>query len=250
MWTYLHARREEALTRRETFEKTWLGQCFKRGIQREGNLCLPLDTGIPISARMWTSPDDERQVVVALRFVSTRLVFALARRGDHLVPAMEWSCATVTGASEVVPNEIWRITTRQTLNTNGDTFGSQQTRIESFYVLCDTGEVIGHAPSPRNPGSTFGHRVARGRPHFEVFDKPDSSETSLRTDWAKYIEACEQGDPPCLQDMITSADQESYVAGISAFWLRGLDAGDEGGEQEVLKTIARRYVLSCVEPNR
>jgi hypothetical protein len=236
MWAYLYARQDEVATRRKTFEQTWLGHCFKTGIQ---GLC----NGNPISSRVWTSPDDERQIVVALRFVSTRLVFALARRHDGLPPAHEWLRGIVVGADEVVPNEIWRVTTIRSLNTD-----TRQTELESFHILFDTGEVIGRAPLSRSPGSIFGQRVARGRPHLEVFDDQDSSENSVRTDWAKYIKACERGDAPNLQDAITSADRESYVAGISGFWLGGLAA--QGEDKGLLKTIARRYVLSCVEPNR
>ncbi|KAG8682560.1 hypothetical protein FRC08_014889 [Ceratobasidium sp. 394] len=241
MWTYLRARREETEARRKTFEQTWLGRCIQK---EDTSIC----NSNPVNARMWTSPDDERQIVVALRFVCTRLVFALAKRHDDSFDVREWLRATVVGAGEVVPNEIWRVTTACPHRASKSSTGQRLADFEAFYVLFDTGEVIGHAPPRGNPGAMFGQRVARGRPHLEIFDEPDYAGNPLRADWAKYVEAVERGDAPSLQDAITSADRESYVAGVSAFWLRGLARRAEGGD--LLGLIARRYVLSCVEPNR
>ncbi|QRV94792.1 SAP domain protein [Ceratobasidium sp. AG-Ba] len=218
-WTYLRARRQEMDSRRQMFGQTWLGRFMQKA-----NIA-------PVSARMWTCPDDPRQIMLVLRFVSTRLVFALARRYEH---NDAWTKEAVVGAEEVVPDEIWKVTTKAQ--------GEEKT--ESFYVLFDTGEVIGHAPQCRSPGIIFGQRVARGRGHLEIFDEPRGNGIVLRNDWARYIDSIERGDVPSLQDAITSADQEFYVAGISSFWLRG-----PGGADPLLKMIAARYVLACVEPN-
>ncbi|QRV80299.1 SAP domain protein [Ceratobasidium sp. AG-Ba] len=218
-WTYLRARRQEMDSRRQMFGQTWLGRFMQKA-----NIA-------PVSARMWTCPDDPRQIMLVLRFVSTRLVFALARRYEH---NDAWTKEAVVGAEEVVPDEIWKVTTKAQ--------GEEKT--ESFYVLFDTGEVIGHAPQCRNPGILFGQRVARGRGHLEIFDEPRGNGIVLRNDWARYIDSIERGDVPSLQDAITSVDQEFYVSGISSFWLRGL-----GGSNPLLRTIATRYVLACVEPN-
>ncbi|KAG9101239.1 hypothetical protein FRC06_003247 [Ceratobasidium sp. 370] len=230
MWAYLRARQKEVDTRRKTFEQTWLGRC----IQRED---ISICNHNPINARMWTSPDDERQIVVALRFVCTRLAFALAKRHSDSFDIREWLCATVVGADEVVPNEIWRVTTARPHHATSSSTGLRGTEIEVFFILFDTGEVIGHAPPLGDPGVMFGKRVARGRPHLEVFDEPDRARSPLRADWAKYIEAVGRGDAPSLQDAITSADRDSYVAGISTFWLRSLASRAEDGG---LLTIARR----------
>ncbi|KAF8602338.1 hypothetical protein BDV93DRAFT_607555 [Ceratobasidium sp. AG-I] len=249
MWAYLRARRAEATSRRETFDRSWLGQFYSTHTKGCSEI-LPLKHH-PISQQIWTSPDDDRQITVALRFVSTRLVFALARRCDAFPVAREWSDTVVIGADEVVPNEIWRITIGQGFDLRERRPDeSKRADIESFYVLFETGEVIGHAPPPpvRRTGNMVGQRIAKGRPHLEVFDNQNSEEMLLRTDWAQYVNACERGDAPCLQDSITSADRESYVAGISAFWLRSLHS-KLGKENDLLETIARRYVLSCVEPN-
>jgi hypothetical protein len=232
-------------TRYHTFQRTWLGRFFSQhgmakemlGINRE-----------PLCWRIWTSPDDERQVAVALRFVSTRVVFALARRCDVPSSASDWLNATVIEADEVVPDEMWRITTARPSNQSE---GPKQTVIESFHIIFDTGEVVGRASPPLFKfGVILGQRVARNRPHFEVLDEPDETGQPLRADWAQYAKACELGEAPSLQDAITSGDRESYVAGISTFWLRSVADNAESQNGEVLKTIARRYVLSCVEPNR
>ncbi|KAG8737237.1 hypothetical protein FRC10_008407 [Ceratobasidium sp. 414] len=231
MWAYLRARQKEAETRRKAFEQTWLGRC----IQKED---ISVCNRNPVSAQMWTSPDDERQIVVALRFVCTRLVFALARRHDGSFDIREWLCATVVGAHEVVPNEIWRVATARPHHASGSSTDLKRTKFEAFYILFDTGEVIGHAPPPGDPGIIFGQRIARNRPHLEVFGGSGRAGNPLRADWAKYIEAVERRDAVSLQDAITSADRESYVAGVSAFWLRSLADRAEGGG--LLRTIARR----------
>lgn len=250
MWAYLRARRDEATYRWERFNKTWLGQFYSMRANRDEEI-LSLKQH-PISQHMWTSPNDDRQITVALRFVSTRLVFALARRCDAFPVAREWLDTTVVGADEVVPNEIWRITIGRDFNLQErKPNGSPGVDVRSFYVLFETGEVIGHVlpPPVHGAGNMVGQRIAKGRPHLEIFDNDSPEQMPLRADWAQYVSACERGDAPCLQDLITSADRESYVAGISAFWLRNLHS-KPGKENELLKTIARRYVLSCVEPNR
>lgn len=245
MWAYLRSRRQEAATRHDTFQRTWLGRFFgQNGMARTA-------FGIkyrPVSWRMWTSPDDERQIVVALRFVSTRVVFALAKRHDTSTPTCDWLNATVIGADQIVPNEIWKIITARPPNYSER---SNKVILESFHVVFDTGEVIGHAPSPiRDPGILLGKRVTPTQPHFEVFDEPNQTRHPLRADWGQYIRACELGEAPSLQDAIESGNQESYIAGINALWLQRVAKNLESRDGPLLETIARRYVLSCVEPNR
>ncbi|CAE6406669.1 unnamed protein product [Rhizoctonia solani] len=224
MWMYLRARRLEAQSRHETFRASWLGQFF----ECEGEI-LGLGRGFePVSRKMWTSPDDDRQIIVALRFISTRVVFSLARRYNEYDQKWINPVDQVVGAEEIVPDEIWRITT-----------SSVGGNLKSFHILYDTGEVIGLVPSPRQ-GIT-GQRVAKNRPHIEVLE---SESGGLRADWRAYINSCELDSRSSLQDSITSGNRESYVAGVSAFWLRSVSLEDDG-----LKTVARKYVLSCVEPN-
>ncbi|KAF8753947.1 hypothetical protein RHS01_06704 [Rhizoctonia solani] len=183
MWAYLRARRLEVQSRYDAFRGSWLG-------------------------RMWTSPDDGRQIDVVLRFVSTRVVFSLARRYSEYDQKWINPVDQVIGAEEIVPDEIWRITTRSSAG----------------------GKLKG------------GQRVAKNRPHIEVLE---SEPGDLRADWRAYISSCELSPGSSLQDLIVSGDRESYVAGVSTFWLRSLSL-----EDEVLRSVAHKYVLSSVEPNR
>lgn len=71
MWPYLRWREEEVRTRRETFEKSFLGLYLnKKGL------------GIPISEKLWASLDDERQVVIAIRCVSPQIL-GIKRSSQH-----------------------------------------------------------------------------------------------------------------------------------------------------------------------
>ncbi|CEL56127.1 hypothetical protein RSOLAG1IB_07580 [Rhizoctonia solani AG-1 IB] len=226
MWTYLRARRLEVQNRYGTFHRSWLGRFF----ECEGEV-LGLRRGFdPISWKMWTSPNDDRQIAVALRFISTRVVFSLAKRYNEYDQTWANPVDQVVGAEEIAPAEIWKITT-----------SSVGGNLKSFHILYDTGEVIGLAPPCLRQG-IIGQHVAENRPHIEVFE---SEPGGLRADWRAYISSCELGSGSSLQDSIISGNSESYVAGVSAFWLRSL-----GLEDEVLRTVARKYVLSCVEPNR
>lgn len=58
MWPYLHARGAEAMSRRQAFDACFLDVYFKAN-------GLPN----PIARRLWASPDDERQITIALRYV-------------------------------------------------------------------------------------------------------------------------------------------------------------------------------------
>ncbi|CAE6526749.1 unnamed protein product [Rhizoctonia solani] len=218
MWTYLCARRLETSSRYDAFRGSWLGRFF----------ATEMSGHEPISWRIWTSPDDDRQIIVALRFISTRVVFSLARRYNECDRSWAGVAERVVGAEEIVPDEIWKVTT-----------ASRSGALKSFHILYDTGEVIGLAP-PSPCRGIIGQRI-KHRPHIEVLD---SEPGELRADWRGYILSAGSG--ANLPDMIVSGDRESYVAGVSAFWLRGLSLEDDGPTR---RTVARRYVLSCVEPN-
>lgn len=56
-WPYLRLRMAEVSQRRYAFRQSFLGQYVDS---------LGYD---PLSAHLWTSPDDEKQVDIALRFV-------------------------------------------------------------------------------------------------------------------------------------------------------------------------------------
>ncbi|KAF8713603.1 hypothetical protein RHS03_00538, partial [Rhizoctonia solani] len=226
MWAYLRARRLEVQSRYDAFRGSWLGRFFEH--ERE---VLGFERGFePVDQRMWTSPGDGRQIDVVLRFVSTRVVFSLARRYSEYDQKWINSVDQVIGAEEIVPDEIWRITTRS----------SAGGKLKGFHILYDTGEVIGLAQPSAQRGIS-GQRVAKNRPHIEVLE---SEPGDLRADWRAYISSCELSPGSSLQDLIVSGDRESYVAGVSTFWLRSLSL-----EDEVLRSVAHKYVLSSVEPN-
>ncbi|CAE6455157.1 unnamed protein product [Rhizoctonia solani] len=216
MWPYLRARRLEATSRYDAFRGSWLGRFF----------ATEMSGHEPVGWRIWTSPDDDRQAAVALRFISTRVVFSLAKRYSECDQSWVNLAEKVIRAEEIVPGEIWKVTTS---SSAGKQF--------SFHILYDTGEVIGLAPPPPRCG-IIGRRIKRG-PHIEVLDFEPGG---LREDWRGYILSAGSG--PNLQDIITSGDRESYIAGVSAFWLRSLSL-----EEPTRKIVAKRYVLSCVEPN-
>ncbi|CAE6498930.1 unnamed protein product [Rhizoctonia solani] len=216
MWNYLCARRLEVSSRYDAFRRSWLGRFF----------ATEMSGHEPISWRIWSSADDDRQITVALRFISTRVVFSLARRYNECDQNWVNLADKVVGAEEIIPGEVWKVTTAWPAG-----------RLGSFHILYDTGEVIGLAPPPPRQG-IIGHRI-KHRPHIEVLD---SEPGELRADWREYILSAGAG--PNLQDLITSADRESYVAGVSAFWLRNLSL-----EESTRRVVAKRYVLSCVEPN-
>ncbi|CAE6466382.1 unnamed protein product [Rhizoctonia solani] len=215
MWTYLRARRLEVSGRYEAFRGSWLGRFF--ATETSGHE--------PISRRIWTSADDDRQITVALRFISTRVVFSLARRYNECDQSWVNLVDKVVGAEEIVLNEVWKVTT------------ASAGKLQSFHILYDTGEVIGFSPPGPRRG-LVGRRI-KNRPHIEILDFEPGE---LRADWRGYILSAGWG--PNLQDLITSGDRESYVAGVSAFWLRNLSL-----EESTRRIVAKRYVLSCVEPN-
>lgn len=58
MWPYLRVRENEAAERRRAYEASFLGTFMRtRGLPE------------PIAARLWSSPDDHRQIGMALRYV-------------------------------------------------------------------------------------------------------------------------------------------------------------------------------------
>ncbi|KAG1818454.1 uncharacterized protein BJ212DRAFT_1345612 [Suillus subaureus] len=102
MWPYLRQRQNEVAFWKHAFQNSWVGKYHSS-----------LGIG-PLSARLWASADDEKQVVVALRSIGM---------AKH----------TVEDAQEVVKGEIWVITIR-----DGNS-------LSEFYVLESTCEVIGRA---------------------------------------------------------------------------------------------------------
>ncbi|KAG2039551.1 hypothetical protein BDR03DRAFT_1008877 [Suillus americanus] len=169
----------------------------------------------PLSARLWASPDDEKQVAVALRFILTRLWFTLSVGTNRRDPSA-WLKHTVEDAQEVVKGEIWTITIR-----DGNS-------LSEFYVLESTCEVIGRALNAQ----------------LEVYSP------GLRADWSRYLSShagVSAGPRNLISENLRWADYEEYDRGISRHWLLRISA--EGDVGLLKKVVAERYVLACVVAN-
>ncbi|KAI6123432.1 hypothetical protein EDD16DRAFT_650440 [Pisolithus croceorrhizus] len=205
MWPYLRFRERENFRRRQVFKESFLGKL------------LSFD---PLSERLWSCPDHERQVEIALRFVLTRVWFAVSL-GAYGHSPLALATNRVVDAKEVLKGEVWQIRTQKGNFT------------ENFYVLEATCEVIGHPPTPGSSNLTEGH--------------------SLRVDWYTYIDHRSSCSPSvgatksCLLDHVHWSDREEYNWGISKVWLhRTLREGDMGKDK---RCVAERYILASVVAN-
>ncbi|KAI0250969.1 hypothetical protein BJV78DRAFT_1086814, partial [Lactifluus subvellereus] len=197
-WPYLRLREQEVLERKYAVMSSFLQSAFR-------------GPNYLISAHLWASPDNEKQLTVALRFLLTRFWFALSTGVECGIGIRtNWFYDTITGVAEIVKGEIWCITIR---NLSG--------RLQVFHVLEATCEVLGLV------GGTWGNEY-------------------LRPDWASYIEerkrSPEVRSPLC--EAMRWADHAEYQQGISRHWLRRTEQmGMQGG---ALRTIAERYTLACI----
>ncbi|VDC05574.1 unnamed protein product [Peniophora sp. CBMAI 1063] len=154
-WPYLREREREKLERSRAYGSSFLSRFYG---------------SCPVSERLLGSPDNPKQLTVAFRFLQTRLWFtlsigALANAGGD---PLAWLRSTVVGAQEIVPGEIWQITT---------------STCESFYVLEATCEVIGHPPGC------------------------DGAVPTMRADWMDHTAALGDG-KPLLQSMRWAHNEE------------------------------------------
>ncbi|KAG2101048.1 uncharacterized protein F5147DRAFT_639897 [Suillus discolor] len=206
MWPYLRQRQNEVAFWRHAFQNSWVGRY---------NSLLGID---PLSARLWASADDEKQVVVALRFrfILTRLWFTLSVGKNGRDPSA-WLKYVVEDAQEVVRGEIWAITIR-----DGNS-------LYEFYVLESTCEVIGRALNA---------------PQLEVYS------SGLRADWSRYIAShtgISAGPHNLFLKNLRWANYEEYDRGISRHWLHRISFEPDVGLSK--KAVAERYVLACVVAN-
>ncbi|THV05214.1 hypothetical protein K435DRAFT_713151 [Dendrothele bispora CBS 962.96] len=222
LWPYLRQRQAEVAARRSLYERSFLGKFFARENPRI------------ISPRLWTSPDNERQIVIALRFLLTRLFFSISV-GDG--DGFSWVEGSIVDAQEVVRGEIWRIVMQKpspgtfSLNTSSH-LGEQ-----SFYVLESTCEVVGRPPESQN-----GNRMSTSDP--------------VRADWSTYIakrtstETPRSGEASSELGLISHlswTNHEEYEMGMSKNWLKNIRREGEFGELK--RTMAVRYILACVVGN-
>ncbi|KAK7048247.1 hypothetical protein R3P38DRAFT_2868228 [Favolaschia claudopus] len=202
-WPYLQQRRREVLTRKSEYASSFLSRAFAG--------C----TTNPISDRLWTSPAHERQIVVALRFLLTRLFFQVSVGGEK--EGRGWNEGQIVDAQELVKDEIWMITVRHSTST------------ESFYVLEPTCEPLTSVPT-----ST-------------------SAEVPVRADWSAYIAhraapASAQNSPARrLLDYLSWPNHEEYQLGISRIWQKRIEGEGEIGRKKCI--VAERYILACVVAN-
>ncbi|KAF9242561.1 hypothetical protein BU15DRAFT_43896 [Melanogaster broomeanus] len=209
-WPYLRLRTDEAFARRQAFKRSFLGRYTDS---------LSYD---PLSGHLWASPDDEKQVEIALRrFVLTRMWFAVSI-GAYGHDSSAWTKTIVKNVREVVKDEIWRVDVQYSSTT------------EAFYVLEATCEVIGHPPSLEQNQMVAGHL--------------------LRADWTAYIIGrLSQSSPPAalgrfsLLGSVRWSNSEDYCQGISKVWLYRVSDQDEGAIAK--RGVAEKYILASVVAN-
>ncbi|KAF7365346.1 hypothetical protein MVEN_00406600 [Mycena venus] len=208
MWPYLKLRRQEVSSRKLEYSASFLGRVlpfpFSGGTN---NTC-------PISERLWCSPDHERQIVIALRFLLARLFFQVSVGGSGK-DGKGWNEGQIVDAQELVKDEVWAITVRRSASST-----------ESFYVLEPTCE-----PLTAIPNST-------------------GSAVPVRADWAAYIahRTSSASIPvPRLLDCLSWTNHEEYERGISRLWLKRMEG--EGATGQMKRVVAERYILACVVAN-
>ncbi|PIL22865.1 hypothetical protein GSI_15561 [Ganoderma sinense ZZ0214-1] len=221
MWPYLRLREAEVARRRRLYEASFVSRFLH-------TLGLPN----PIATRIWASPDNSKQLSVAVRFALTRAWFELSVGSprDSRTNPDSWLHGTVVDVQEIVPAEVWSVTVEYAAS------GARPYRRETLYVLETTCEVIGRpaagvADSPGNLGGTTG------------YPRP------LRVDWSAYIThrmATSETDGGLLAHL-KWACQEDYVRGISTLWLKRIATEGQAGAAK--RTVAERYVLASVIGN-
>ncbi|TFY61292.1 hypothetical protein EVJ58_g4607 [Rhodofomes roseus] len=213
MWPYLRLRVIEALQRRRIYEATFLAKfIYSRGLPN------------PIADRLWSSPDDHKQIGIALK-----LWFALSiGSGNNDSISIAWLQAVVVDVQPIISGEIWGVTVEHDL-------GSSRIR-ETFYVLEATCEPVG-CPGPANSPE----QEQNG--HLDV--------VPVRADWSDYINRLRSSNGPAhikLLDQMKWAGHEEYERGISHVWLKRIQREGELGQAK--RIVAERYVLACVIANR
>ncbi|KAF9220988.1 hypothetical protein BS17DRAFT_713155, partial [Gyrodon lividus] len=209
-WPYLRLRNNEVLLRRQAYKRSFLGRYTDSMLYD------------PLHEHLWGSPDDEKQVEIALRFVLTRMWFSVSI-GAYGHDSSAWTKSTVKNVREVVKDEIWQVDVQHSSIT------------EAFYVLEATCEVIGHPPSSEQ------NQMAAGHP--------------LRADWTAYISerllshSHLSADPgPCsLLGYVKWSNSKDYHQGISKAWLHRVS--DCNAEGITKRGVAEKYILASVVAN-
>ncbi|KAJ6512152.1 hypothetical protein C8R47DRAFT_1292101 [Mycena vitilis] len=204
MWPYLKQRTQELFSRKRQYSSSFLSRHFPSGASS------------PISEHLWTSPDHEKQIGIALRFLLTRLFFQVSVGGGGK-DGKGWEQGQIADVQELVKDEVWTITVRHS-----------PTSTESFYVLESTCEPLTAMPDSLSTG------------------------VPVRADWSAYIAhrappAIQNSPTPRLLDCLSWTNHEEYQLGISRLWLRRGEA--EGPSGSTKRVVAERYILACVVAN-
>ncbi|KAM5538672.1 hypothetical protein V8D89_007701, partial [Ganoderma adspersum] len=223
MWPYLRLREAEVSRRRHVYKASFVSLFFEK-------LGLPN----PIATRIWASPDNPKQISVAVRFALTRAWFELSVGSPHdsRTNPDSWLHGTIVDVQEVVPTEVWSVTIEHAANR------TRPRRRETLYVLEATCEVIG-LPVIGVADSASGVRAT-------------STSYPLRVDWSTYVahrmvHATESSTADQLLSHLKWACQEDYDRGISTLWLRKIAMEGQAGTAK--RTVAERYVLASVIGN-
>ncbi|KIK95319.1 hypothetical protein PAXRUDRAFT_33048 [Paxillus rubicundulus Ve08.2h10] len=209
-WPYFRLRRDEVFVRRQAFRRSFLGRY------------TDLMCHDPLHEQLWGSPDDEKQVEIALRFVLTRMWFAVSI-GAYGHDSSAWTRSIVKNVREVVTDEIWQVDVQCSGTTH------------AFYVLEATCEVIGHPPLSEQS------QMVAGQP--------------LRADWTAYIfdrlsrSSLPAAPGPCsLLRCVKWSNLEEYHRGISKAWFHRVSDQDDA-EGITKKGVAEKYILASVVAN-
>ncbi|OSD07564.1 hypothetical protein PYCCODRAFT_1403229 [Trametes coccinea BRFM310] len=218
MWPYLRLREVEVAERRRMYETSFLPRFFRR--------CGVVN---PIAAHLWASPDNARQITIALRFVLTRAWFELSlghSDGSNEDPK-SWLRGTVIDVQEVVQGDVWSVTIQYPRTA------AQVGARETLHVLASTCEVVG--------------RPERDGPDAE--EGPISASVNVRADWSAYIAnySAPSSDAISLLSRLKWPCREEFVQGISKLWLKRIEG--EGDLGQAKRTVAERYVLASVVGN-
>ncbi|KAI0826725.1 hypothetical protein BC628DRAFT_1319527 [Trametes gibbosa] len=215
MWPYLRVREAEISARRRIYEASFLPRLFRR-----------CGFANPIANCLWASPDDPKQLVIAMRFVLTRAWFELSVGMPNGVngDTASWLQGTVIDVREAVKGEIWSVTVEY----------AQPRRQETLYVLEATCEVVG--------------RLSKTASHAAEGDTVPIR-FPVRADWSAYISrwSASSSSERSLLSQLRWACHEEYDHGISTLWLRRTEREGELGAAK--RQVAKRYILACVVGN-
>ena len=143
-----------------------------------------------------------------------------------------WLHSVVVGVREVVPDEIWEVTTMTVAQ------GPVAAEKEMVYVLEPTCEVIGRPPTI--PAS-LPEKIPNAQPSLPI-----------RADWSEYVigRIVSHAEVPGkrLLDRVQWANYEEYQNGIGRHWLTRTQSEGEVGESK--RRVAEKYVLASVVENR